>query len=549
MSTRHVIAKTGELGEGQMKKVNVGGRDILLVREGGTYHAYPAECPHHGGPLDEGVLCDGKVVCPWHLTSFDVSNGRAVEPPALDDLTSLEVQVVDENIVLMLPDKVPASIEPSGGPAAGDLDAREASQQGHYTARVSEAEGPAPGRNFVILGSGAAGLTAAETLRREGFHGNVTVLTAEEHLPYDRTDLSKRFLEDPSFDPPLVRSGSFYEDRGIRIAYGHRVTEVDVSEQRIRCQSGAELMYDRLLLASGSRARTLDVDGASLAGVCTLRSLDDAEQLRRLSAEADKVVVVGASFIAMEVAAALTSRGLTVTVVAPEAVPFENTFGPEIGKMLQKAHEQKGVSFRMGQTVAGFEGADGRVSGVTMDDGETIDADLVVVGIGVEPVTDYLSGVDIQSDGSVKVDRYMNVEGTENVFAAGDIALYPDARTGAPTRIEHWRLAQQLGQLAGRNMMGHNQAYVGVPFFWTRQYKVILQHVGHAPDRDEIAIDGSVEDGDFLAYHLVGSDVHAVTGCGRDQQIARLAQALRVKQPMPVKELTTAAKNLSSVPV
>ena len=409
MATERVLARVDELKEGEMKEVEVSeDLTLLLLRLDGEFRVFGGKCPHHGASLAEGILYDRHIRCPWHHAVFDAQTGHVRDLPSLDSIPRFDVRVEGDKVIV--------------------------------------------------------------TLRQEDFRGRILMLTREPHLPYDRTDLSKPYLRKPDARKPFLRSASFYEKNGIEILTGHEVTRVDPEGKTLSCGNGKELSFDRLLLATGASPRRLGVPGEDLENVLYLRSLDDCEALRAQVRQHARAVVVGASFIAMEVCAALVERGLSVTVVAPESVPFEGTLGPEIGRMYQRAHEDKGAVFQLGNKVDRFEG-NGKLRRVLLQGGEGLEADLAVLGVGVQPVTGYLKGTALARQGDLQVDGWQCL--TEEVYAAGDVVLFPDWRTKEPIRIEHWRVAQQQGQVAARNMVGRPTTFEGAPFFWTNQYFVI----------------------------------------------------------------------------
>jgi NADPH-dependent 2,4-dienoyl-CoA reductase/sulfur reductase-like enzyme/nitrite reductase/ring-hydroxylating ferredoxin subunit len=551
---REVVAKVNELSDGELKNITVGEKEILLLRVGDEYRAYAPKCPHHGAPLADGAIIDGKLRCPWHQAVYDALTGKRVEPPSLDDLPRFETEIVGENVVALLPREIPSRQTPRMTVPDLEADARQAVEQreGQYHAvEQFPDERLGQGRTFVIVGSGAAGLAAAECLREEGFAGNVTVLTADEDLPYDRTDLSKRYLQKPDASAPMLRDEDFFERFGIQIITDCSVSGVDLDRNILQCNGGEELAFDKLLLATGSEPRRLGVDGEDLDNVFTLRNLRDCNAIRNRADNASKAVVIGASFIGMEVAASLTQREIDVTVVDVADVPFGAVFGEKIGRMYQNVHEDKGVAFHLATGVEGLEGQDGAVTGVKLADGRTLPADMVVVGVGVTPRTGFLTGLDLglKDDGSIPVDATMRVRGQENLFAAGDIASFPDWRTGEDIRIEHWRLAQQLGRTAARAMLDKNEPYTGTPFFWTNQYMVISDYVGYASDWDEIRVDGSIEDQDFLAYYLSNGQVRAIAGCGRDRPICVATDSLQATELLGYETMRQAIRSGRSVRV
>ncbi|HKE02469.1 MAG TPA: FAD/NAD(P)-binding oxidoreductase, partial [Blastocatellia bacterium] len=279
-----------------------------------------------------------------------------------------------------------------------------------------------------------------------------------------------------------------------------------------------------LLVATGGEPRALQIAGSDLKNVLTLRSFADSDAIIAAAEQAKRAVVIGASFIGMEVASSLKIRGLEVTVVAPDRAPFEKTLGVAIGALFQKIHEDNGVRFRLGAKVARITGG-GKVEAVEIESGERIDADLVVVGVGVKPATDFLKGVELSNDGGVVVDEHLRA--ADGLYAAGDIALFPSSLTGERQRIEHWRTALQQGRIAARNMAGKAVPYDSVPFFWTRQFDAGLLYVGHSTSWDEIIFQGDVSTQNFLAFYVKGNRVRAVAGMNRDRELAAVEGLMR----------------------
>ncbi len=522
MARDHTIAKLDTLQDGQMKSVEIDeNTTLLLIRLKGQYHVYGGTCPHHGAPLGEGLLKDGHVRCPWHQAVFDALTGELEEPPALDSLPKFDVRVEGDDVIVTLPDEVP-------------------------TARPMRMARPDPatdGRRFVIVGSGAAGFAAAETLRQDGFQGRIEMLTLDDFGPYDRTELSKQYLAKPdAASKPFVRRGDYYPQIGVDLRTGVKVTGVDADRRTVSTMALEEIACDGLLLATGSTPRTLDVEGAELGNIFLLRTLADCEEIRQAADKAKRAVIVGSSFIGMEVASSLSRWGVSSTIVSPEQVPFAKTLGERIGRMYRALHEENGVSFRPGRKVKRFDGDENdSVRTVELDDGERIDADMVVIGIGVrQGVHEILQHPAVSDRGTVKVDEQLRV--AEGLWAAGDIAVWPDWRTGEPIRIEHWRVAMQLGRWAAHSMAGRGAPFRGVPFFWTSQFKTIVQYVGHASDYDEVVFDGSPEDRQFVACYVKAGQVHAVAGCKESLKMDIAAEAIREKGLLTVDELRAAMK-------
>ena len=524
MSFREVhLANTFDLRNGEMKEVSVDERRILLARVGDNFHAVSATCPHYGGPLAEGVLCGTRVVCPWHHAAFNVVNGDMEDPPALDSLISYDVRVEGERIVLRLPDEA----------------------EDRRTPTMVKRDTAADPRQFVIIGAGAAGYAAAQTLREEGFRGSVVMITREDRAPYDRPNLSKDYLHghaDPEWMP--LRGEDFFKEHDIDLVLKREVTRVDARTKTITFESGETMDYDALLVATGGAPVRLNIPGADLKNVCMLRSFADADSIIETAAHARRAVVVGASFIGMEAAYSLRERGLDVTVIAPSHEPFETTLGAEVGALFRRVHESHGVRFKLGKIVYRFEGSH-KVEAVTLDNGEQVETDMVVMGVGVRPVTQFLDGIELDHAGAVVVDSRLRAAG--GLYAAGDIVSFPDPRTGGNVRIEHWRTAQQQGRTAARNMLGRNVTFDAVPFFWTRQFDVGLLYVGHAASWDEIIYRGDVASHDFLAFYVKDNRVLAVAGMNRDREMAAIEELMRRDQ-MPARELLKRDDNVFDNP-
>jgi NADPH-dependent 2,4-dienoyl-CoA reductase/sulfur reductase-like enzyme len=329
-----------------------------------------------------------------------------------------------------------------------------------------------------------------------------------------------------------LRGEDFFKEHDITLLLDREVTRVDARSKTIVFDTGETMDYDALLVATGGAPVRLNIPGGDLKNVCVLRSFSDADSIIETAKHSQRVVVVGASFIGMEAAYSLRERGLEVTVIAPSHEPFELTLGAEVGALFRREHESHGIQFKLGNIVYGFEGSH-KIEAVTLDNGESIDTDLVVVGVGVRPVTQFLDGVELDQAGGVVVDSRLRA--ADGLYAAGDIASFPDPRTGGRVRIEHWRTAQQQGRTAARNMLGRNAAFDSVPFFWTRQFDIGLLYVGHAAAWDEIIYRGDLASHDFLAFYVKDNRVLAVAGMNRDSEMAAAEELLRLDH-MPTGE-------------
>ncbi len=519
------VAKTSELADGEMKQVSAEGKEILLARVNGSFHAVGAYCTHYGAPLGEGVLNGERLVCPWHHACFNITTGDLQEPPALDSLPHYEVKIENDQVIVRVADDASDRRTPP------------------MTKRDTKDE-----RLFVIAGGGAAGYAAAQTLREDGFMGRVVLITRDNHLPYDRPNLSKEYLQgnaEPEWLP--LRSEDFFAEHDIEVIQGQKMTRIDAATKTITFSDGnggEVLRCDALLIATGGEPRKLPFQSGAQSNVFLLRSYDDSDAIIAAAEKGKRAVVIGASFIGMEVASSLTARGCEVTVVAPDDVPFEKILGAKIGKLFQDIHEENGVKFRLGVSVAGFDGPK-KVTAVILEDDKLLEADLVVVGVGVKPATGFLEGVTLHHDGGVMVDEHLRA--ADGIYAAGDIVYFPHPLTGEPTRIEHWRTAMQQGRIAAHNMTGKEVSYDSVPFFWTRQFDVGLLYVGHVKQWDEIIYQGDLLARDFLAFFTKENRVVAVAGMNRNQEMAAIEELMRLDRMPASAQLKDGSTNVLEV--
>jgi apoptosis-inducing factor 3 len=473
-----------ELREGEPVVGHKDGEPVLLIRLDDRVRGFGASCTHYGGPLWEGLVRDGTVRCPWHHACFSLRTGEALSAPALNPLPEWAVEVRGDRVFLG-PKREPAPLSPRG----------------------RRSEGPEP---VVIIGAGAAGSAAAEWLRREGYAGRILLVDPDADAPYDRPNLSKDYLAGAAPEEWIpLRPPGFYDENGIsRIV--SRALGVDRDRRLIRLESADSLPYGALLLATGAVPRHLEIPGSDLPHVHTLRSLADCRRIIAGAAAARSVVVVGASFIAMEAAAALRARGIDVTVVAPDEVPFQRTLGPDLGALLWHVHEENGVSFRLGRTLHRIE--PGRV---VLDDATEVAADLVVVGIGVRPDTTLAESAGLAVNDGVLVDEYLRTADSL-IYAAGDSARFIEPRSGRRQRIEHWVVAQRQGQTAAKNILGRDEPYRDVPFFWTVHFGVKVSWTGYAAAWDTVVEDEGPGRSERAFRYLRGDRLVALATIGRD---------------------------------
>jgi NADPH-dependent 2,4-dienoyl-CoA reductase/sulfur reductase-like enzyme/nitrite reductase/ring-hydroxylating ferredoxin subunit len=479
---------------------HVGDQEILLVRSGSEIFAIDAHCSHYHGPLAEGIVADGGIRCPWHHACFDLRTGEATRAPALSPLSVWQVEQ-----------------------EAGRIFVRREREQPKPAAKAAAS---APGR-IVIVGGGAAGFAAAEMLRRQEYRGSIVMLSNDSAAPVDRPNLSKDYLAGSAPEDWMpLRPDSFYADAKIELRLNSDVTAIDTKARQVRLAGGEAIPYDRLLLATGAEPVRLPISGADQPHVHTLRTFADSRAIIAGADGARRAIVIGASFIGLEVAASLRARDIEVHVVAPEQRPMERVLGPEMGDFVRALHEEHGVIFHLGDTVTAIDG-----KRATLKSGGALEADLVVVGVGVRPRLTLAEQAGLKIDRGVVVDKFLET-GIPGIFAAGDIARWPDPHSRENIRVEHWVVAERQGQTAARNMLGERVAFDAVPFFWSQHYDVPINYVGHAEAWDEIAIDGDIMARDCLLRYKSKGRVLAVASIYRD--VANLQAELameRGKQP------------------
>ena len=492
----------GHVGEEQVLLVQVG------VQAGAEVLAIDAFCSHYHGPLAEGLVVGDGIRCPWHHACFSLRSGEAVRPPALSALAVWQVEREGDRIFVRRKREAP----------------KETRKETPAAARPA---GAPPGK-IVIVGGGAAGFAAADMLRREGFAGTISMISDDAAPPVDRPNLSKDYLagQAPEDWVPL-RPDDFYAEAGIDLRLNTPVASIYPRERKITLASGGALPFDRLLLATGAEPVRLPIPGADQPHVHTLRTLGDSRAIiAAATAGAKRALVIGASFIGLEVAASLRTRNLEVHVVAPEERPMARILGAEIGDFVRALHEEHGVIFHLQDTVTALEGKRARLKS-----GGMIEADLVVVGVGVRPRLALAEQAGLATDRGVTVDACLETS-APGIFAAGDIARWPDPHSKANIRVEHWVVAERQGQTAARNMLGQGERYDAVPFFWSQHYDVPINYVGHAEGWDEIKVDGSVADRDCLVQFRQKGRVLAVASIYRDPASLQAELAMeRDRQP------------------
>jgi NADPH-dependent 2,4-dienoyl-CoA reductase/sulfur reductase-like enzyme/nitrite reductase/ring-hydroxylating ferredoxin subunit len=478
-----------EIADGGMLAGDVDGEAVVLVRQGKEVFAVGAECTHYHGQLAEGIVNGETIRCPLHHACYDLRTG-APTAPALNPIPVWNVEQRDGRVFVTTKRDIPP---------------------------------PAPAKTPLtsvgIVGAGPAGNAAAEMLRSEGFAGAITMIGAEETVPIDRPNLSKEYLAGTAPEEWMpLRDADYYRAQNIEILTGRRATQLDTKTKTLTLDDGSKRTFDAILIATGSEPVRLSPPGA--ARVHVLRTLRDSRAIIAEAVKGKRAVVLGASFIGLEVAASLRAREVDVTVVAPDEVPLGKPMGLEVGAFIRRLHEQHGVHFRLGTTVATFEG-----DRVVLATGEPIPADFIVAGVGVRPNTQLAQSAGLTIDNGIVVDEFLETA-VPGIFAAGDVAHYPDPFTGQKIRVEHWVAAGRQGQTAARNILGRRTPHTAPPFFWSAHYDVTIAYVGHAAGFDRVEIHGSLDDHRALAAYHAGPNLVAIAAIGLDRESLLIEKAM-----------------------
>ena len=477
-----------ELPDGGKLVGHVGDEQVLVVRRAAYVFAIGAHCTHYHGPLFDGLIVDETVRCPWHHACFDLRTGEALRAPAFSPVDSWSVEQRDGK-VFVREKQAPPAAKPRANSAAS-----------------------APNK-IVIVGGGAAGFAAVEMLRRQEYQREIIMLSADDALPVDRPNLSKDYLAGSVPEEWLpLRDAKFYSDNNIDLRLNSKVAKIDARSRQIALVNGDSISFDRLLLATGAEPVRPFIAGAKQSDILVLRSHADCRAIIERAKTAHRAVVLGASFIGLEVAAALRAREIQVHVVAPEERPMERILGPELGRFVQALHEEHGVIFHLRETAGDVEGRQIRLRG-----GSVLEADLIVAGVGVRPRIELAQSAGLRVDRGVIVDAHLETS-APGIFAAGDISRWPDPHSGGAIRVEHWVVAERQGQTAALNMIERRERFEDIPFFWSQHYDIPINYVGHAEKWDELAVEGDIASKDCLVRFRRAGRILAVASIFRDVQ-------------------------------
>jgi len=475
------------LAEGQMLAGAFAGEPVVLIRQNGRFCAWSGTCTHMGAPLGEGLLVDGQLRCPWHHARFSVTSGEAVGAPAFQPLTRYMTSVTNGRVFVEAAPTV----------------------KSQPTAKHERSLAAGAGR-VVIIGAGAGGYACAELLGRAGHGGTVTLISDDPDPPYDRTLCSKQYLIGMTSRAESLMSPALAAER-----HTGRAVAIDVGDRSVRLENGERVPFDVLVLATGGDPVRPDLPGFERSNVYVLRTLADADALIAAAGAARRVAILGASFIGLEAAASLKQRKLDVHVIAPDDVPLKKVLGAEVGRMIRMVHEEQGVVFHLGRKCTSFDGAR-----LTLDDDSTVEADFVVLGLGVRPRTELAAAAGLkcapsEQGGGVVVNGRLETS-VPGIFAIGDIARYPDVHAGQSIRVEHWVHAQRQGQYLARALLGQSGEYCDPPFFWSAHFDTGLKYVGHVGSIEGTRVEGSVEERKFTIGYMGKGEERAFVTCGRE---------------------------------
>lgn len=489
------------LTEGEPLLGRAHGEAVVLVRRGDRCFAVGATCSHYSGPLAEGLVVGDTIRCPWHHARFDLASGAPLGGPGINPLPCFEV------------------VREGGLVRVG----------GKRTPAPPEAPPRAPG-SVVIIGSGPAGAVVADTLRAQGYDGPIT-LVGEEGVPVDRPNLSKDYLAGTAPEEWLpLRDEGALRARKVELV-GARATAIDVARKRVAVEGRGELTYDALVIATGAAPIRLPLPGADLPHVHLLRTLADSRRIIAAAAGARRAVVVGGGFIGLEAAASLRARNVEVTVLLRETVPLEKVVGEALGRFIESIHVEHGVKF-LRESPAAFD-----AGGVTLASGGRLEAELVVMGVGVRPRVELAEQAGLRVDNGIVVDDRLRAS-VPDVFAVGDVARHPWA--SALVRVEHFVHAERMGFAAARNVLGHDQPFRYTPFFWSQHYDVPIAYAGAGPF-DQVTVVGDPAKRDVLCVYRRGGRAVALASIYRDRESLRFEELLERGDDAGIETLLSSA--------
>ncbi|XP_078523164.1 apoptosis-inducing factor 3 isoform X2 [Lissotriton helveticus] len=516
------VCHVKDLENGQMREVDLGCGKALLIKQNGEYYATGHKCPHYGAPLVKGVLSKGRVRCPWHGACFNISTGDIEDFPGLDGLPRFQVRIEKERV------HIRASKQALQSQRRTKVMAKCISLNNYNTSTT----------NVLIIGAGPAGLMCAETLRQEGFSDRIVMCTTEKHLPYDRPKLSKSMDTHP--DQLVLRSKEFFHTHDIEVLTETQVAALDIKNKTALFKSGFKMEYNKLLIATGSTPKTLTCKGKELDNVFTIRTPEDANWVVKL-AMSKNAVIIGASFLGMEVAAYLCDKAHSVSVVELEDLPFKKFLGEKVGRVILKLFESKRVKFYLQTEVSELREQEGKLKEVVLKSGKVLRADVCVIGIGASPTTAFLkqSGILIDTRGFIPVNKMMQTN-SPGVFAAGDVVTFPlTFRNNKKVNVPHWQMAHMQGRIAALNMLAQGVEINTVPYLWTAMFGKSIRYAGHGEGFDDVIIQGDIDELTFVAFYTRNEEVIAVASMNYDPIVSKVAEVMASGKPIRKRDVET----------
>lgn len=513
-----IVCNESDIQENEMKQLNFDeDSKILLIKQNGKLTAIGNKCSHYGAPLHTGSLGDGRVRCPWHGACFNTQTGDIEDFPGLDSIPCYKVRVEKDGQVKVQAKKSVLD----KNKRIKDMVRRDENND----------------QTFIVIGGGPSAGVCVETLRQEGFTGRIVMICKENTQPYDRVKVSKTL--DPDLSKIQFRNLEFYDEHSIEIMLGVEATKLDTSSKTVTCSNGYVIKFDKMYIATGSKAIKVSIPGWELENIFTIRDHADAVAINTLVSKDLDVVCLGSSFIALEAAAALVKKVKSVTVIGRDNVPLKPSFGEVIGQRVLELFKENNVNMVMKSGIKEILGVDGKVSEVELIDGTKLPCGMVIMGTGSRFFTDFLKDSEIKINQNGSIDTDINLmTNIRDIYAGGDIANAPVCTIeNERATIGHYQLAQYHGRIAAKNMAGKVEALQAVPFFWTMLFGKSFRYSGYGKASD-VKIVGSVEELKFVAFYLDGeNNVIATASCNRDPVVAQYAELMAMGKKLHKNDL------------
>ncbi|XP_050520127.1 apoptosis-inducing factor 3-like isoform X2 [Daktulosphaira vitifoliae] len=502
----HIVCRENDIPENGMQEFEIGnnGNKVLIVKQKNQFFAVGSKCSHFGAPLVKGALGNGRVRCPWHGACFNLKTGDIEDYPGFDNIPSFKVSVNNGNVKISTKRSILENSKFIKPLTKRNLDNTQ---------------------TFIVVGGGPAGASCVQTLRQEGYDGRLLFITKENCLPYDRTKLSKTLSSDIS--SILLRPQQYYDSGDVEVLTNTSLESVDTTSKTLKLTNNEQIPFDALFIATGMIPRTVP-DASKFNNVFTLRTASDAGKISQHLSSDCHLVIIGSSFIGMEVAATASSKVKSVNVIGRSAVPFIESLGKELGERVQELCQSKGISFKMKTSVQNFIGYESRLSEVELNDGQKLKVDVCVIAMGSKANSEFLKGSAINmnpTNGTIEVNENLetNVKG---IYAGGDVANAPVYPAKIKASLGHWQLATYHGKTAALNMIGKKSSIHSVPFFWTSLFGTSIRYAGYGHGYTDVLINGDLENFKAVVYYCKNNEVIAIATVGSDPIAAKFAELI-----------------------